>query len=101
MDVDSFFETPIGQHGKHIEPKNLKHSWTKHGNNINIGLQTRTPEWTCQICGERQLEIIDPFVFPISDREFLRICAKCEAKRIRYEIKTFEILIMICRRVDN
>jgi len=52
MDVNSFFQTPIGQHGEHIKPKNLKHSWTKHGEKVNLGLQNRTPEWTCQICGE-------------------------------------------------
>lgn len=100
MDVNSFFETPIGQHGRHIEPKNLKHSWTKHGP-INLGLQGRVPEWTCQVCGKIQPKVIDPFVFPISDREYLRICGICENKRIRHEIKTFEILIMVCRKVDN
>lgn len=100
MDVDSFFSTPIGQHGRPIEPKNLKHSWSKYGG-VNLGLQTRTPEWTCQICGEKQPEVVDPFVFPISDREFLRICAKCENKRIKHNIRTYEILIIMCREVDN
>jgi len=101
MDIDSFFETPIGQHGRHILPKNLKHSWTKWGKNINLGLQIRTPEWVCQICGEKQPEVVDPFIFPISDREYLRICAKCENKRIKHEIKTFEVLIMICRKTEQ
>jgi len=96
-----YFETPIGQHGRHILPKNLKHSWTKWNRDTNLGLQVRTAEWTCQVCGSRQLECVDPFVFPISDREYLRICDKCENKRIKYEVHTFEILIMICRKVDN
>ena len=101
MNIRTFFSTPIGQHGKHIEPKNLKHSWTKWNKDINLGLQVRTPEWTCQICGDPQPEVLDPFVFPISDREYLRICPKCENKRIKFEVNTFEILIMICRQVDK
>lgn len=96
-----FFPTPIGQQGVPIKPKNLKHSWTKWDKDLNLGLQIRVAEWVCQICGERQLEAIDPFIFPISDREYLRICDKCEHKRIKYGISTFEILIKICRKLDN
>lgn len=95
------FSTPIGQHGRHILPKNLKHSWTKWNRDINLGLQVRTPEWTCQVCGTIQPTVVDPFIFPISDSEYLRICDKCENKRIKFEVHTFEILIMICRQVDN
>jgi len=98
--LESFFDTPIGQHGKHISPKDLKHSWSKYDRENSIGLQARTPEWACQICGKMQNEMFEPWVFPISDREYLRICDKCENKRIQYDVHTFEILIMICR-VDN
>ena len=97
MNTNLYFETPIGQHGHHILPKNLKHSWTKWSRDVNLGLQVRTPEWTCPLCSVKQTEATDPFVFPISDREYLRICDICENKRIKYEIHTFEILIMICR----
>jgi len=101
MSLIDFFSTPIGQHGKHILPKNLKHSWTKWSRDINLGLQVRTAEWTCQVCAAKQPEAVDPFVFPISDREYLRICDKCENKRIKYQVNTYEVLIMICRKVDN
>ena len=96
----SFFQTPIGQHGKHIKLKNLKHSFTKWDKNPNIGLTERTPEWNYQVCGALQPEAIDPFIFPMSDREFLRICPMCERTRIKYEINTFEILIEIRRKKD-
>jgi len=66
-----------------------------------LGLQVRTAEWTCQVCAAKQPEAVDPFVFPISDREYLRICDKCENKRIKYQVNTYEVLIMICRKVDN
>lgn len=94
------FKTPIGQHGKHISLKNLKKSWSKWGN-LKLGFQKRTPEWICQVCGDLQPEALDPFLFPMSDREFLRICAKCENKHIVYEITTHEVLIMICRKHES
>ena len=96
---EDFFTTPIGQHGQHIKPKNLKHSWTKWCRDINLGLQDKVPDWTCQVCGTTQPVGVDPFIFPISDREYLRICDKCENKRIKFEIKTYEILIIMCRKV--
>jgi hypothetical protein len=96
-----FLKTPIGQHGRHIEIKDLKKSWSKWGD-INLGVNNRTPEWNCQVCGEHQPEQIDPFLFPISNAEFLRICPKCENKKVKNNIMTFEILIMMCRNnVDN
>jgi len=94
------FETPIGQNGKHIKLKNLKHSFTKWDTNPIIGLTERTPEWVCQVCGGIQPEAIDPFIFPMSDREFLRICPQCEHVRIKHHIITFEILIEIRRKKD-
>jgi hypothetical protein len=92
-----YFETPIGQHGRHILPENLKHSWSKWGRDISMGFYERTDDWACQVCSKIQPQCIDPFVFPISDREFLRICNSCENKRIKYNFHTFEILIMVCR----
>lgn len=92
------FHTPIGQHGKPISLKNLKHSFTKWDRHPNIGLLERTPEWTCQVCATLQPEAIDPFIFPISDREFLRICPQCERIRIKHSIITFEMLIFIIRK---
>jgi len=96
-----FFNTPVGQHGKHIKIKNLKHSFTKWDKNPNVGLTERTPEWVCQVCGDMQPEAIDPFVLPITDREFLRICSLCERIRFENSITTFEILIEIRRKKDQ
>jgi len=98
MSKDNFpFETPIGQHGRHIAIKNLKNSWSKWGG-IDPGLQKRTPEWVCQACGEVQPEVIDPFIFPLSNMEYLRICPDCQNKKVTFHIETFEIMIKVCRK---
>lgn len=91
---DSIFNAPIGQHGKRIRLEHLKNSWSKWGGG-GIGIDKRTPEWCCQICGDQQPEAVDPFIFPLNDREFLRICAKCQNKKITLNIVTYEALILI------
>lgn len=92
----NLFTPPVGQHGKTIKLKNLRNSWSKWGGG-GIGLENRTPEWNCQICGEHQPKQIDPFVFPLNDREFLRICPKCQHKKIKLNVVTYEIMVMVCR----
>lgn len=95
--INPFLKTPKGQHGKHIEIKNLRRSWSKYGG-INIGLSKSEGVWYCQICKEEQPEEIEPYLFPMTDREFLRICSKCEHKKIKNNIITYESLVIITRK---
>lgn len=92
-----FLKTPKGQHGKHIEIKNLKKSWSKWGG-INLGIDKIEGNWYCQACNEEQPEAIEPFLFPMTDREFIRICAKCEHVKRKNNVIAYEVLIIIVRK---
>ena len=95
--INPFLKTPKGQHGKHIEIKNLRRSWSKWGG-INLGLEKLEDKWFCQICKEEQPLAIEPYLFPMTDREFLRICSKCEYKKKKHNVITYETLVIICRK---
>lgn len=95
--INPFLKTPIGQHGKTIEIKHLRNSWSKYGS-INIGTTKIDANWYCQICREEQPKGIEPYLFPITDREFLRICSKCEHKKVKNNIITYESLVIVCRK---
>lgn len=97
--INPFLKTPKGQHGRNIEIKNLRNSWSKYGG-VKLGVEKTDGKWFCQVCREDQPEAIEPFLFAISDREYLRICSNCEHKKIQNEIIGYETLIIMCRK-DN
>jgi hypothetical protein len=94
--INPFLKTPRGQHGKHIEIKNLRKSWSKYGG-IKLGLEKIEENWFCQICRQEQPKQIEPFLFPMTDREFLRICPSCEYKKLQSGVITYEAMIIMCR----
>jgi len=98
--INPFLKTPIGQHGKHIEIKNLRKSWSKYGS-IKLGIEEMSNKWFCQVCQDEQPLGIEPFLFPMSDREYLRICPLCENIKRNNEIVTYESLIIIRRKQNK
>lgn len=95
--INPFLKTPKGQHGRNIKIKDLRKSWSKYGG-IKLGIENIEGNWCCQVCGKEQPTQIEPFLFPMSDREFLRICANCEHIKIKNQIIAYESLIIICRK---
>ncbi len=96
--INPFLKTPKGQHGRHIEIKNLKRSWSKYGG-IKLGVENIEDKWYCQICRAEQPLEIEPFLFPMTDREFLRICSSCEHKKRLNDVIAYETMVIICRDI--
>ena len=101
-------------HNFHPQKKNLtkeeaikklinkaKYGWSKWGSNNN-GLvdEEITEEWNCQACGEMQTDELPPFMYEVSDREYIRICSVCQNKTIIDHIEPlhFDLLIIRVRK---
>lgn len=46
-------------------------------------------EWNCQICGEKQVRGLNPYMFEYPEHEFIKICAKCEFEVVAHKIEDF------------
>lgn len=80
------------------EYNRLKYGWSKYGD-PNFGLVQRnlTEEWACQSCSEAQDNHLPSFMFEFMEREFIRICSKCQNLKIKNNVSTFDKLIELCR----
>ena len=76
--------------------QHIKHSWSKWGR-TQTGLEKREPEWSCQACGEKQPESIEPFLFKFANNEYLRICWECQWKVLIRHIRKPIRLLKLCR----
>jgi len=85
------------------EPKNtlhvgidskMKYTWSKHGG-TGYGLvqENKTEDWMCQACGQRQSDVLPSYMFPFLEREFMRICAQCQAVKLSEDIRDLQVLI--------
>ena len=55
-------------------------------------------EWYCQICGEKQLDLYPSYMVPYDEtqRDFARICTKCEAKaNQRHAVIFWQVLSIV------
>lgn len=61
--------------------------WSKWGGSrMSAWREDPTDEWFCQSCGIKHPNIIPPFIYEISEREHIRVCAICLADGcIRYK----------------
>lgn len=98
--VDEQTQKELEQYGMTKKEWNrLKYGWSKYGSS-NFGLvkQNITEDWTCQACGERQEINLPSFMFEFLEREFIRICSKCQNNKITNSITTLDSLIKLCRK---
>jgi hypothetical protein len=79
--------------------KGLKRGvWSKYGGGQHaLDTQDLSEEWVCQACSVPQIDLLSPYLFEFVPREYVRICAKCQAMRTRLNITSFEELISLCR----
>lgn len=76
----------------------LGFTWNKYGGTSYGVLQKDlTPQWYCQACNEPQTEDLPPYMFEYPEREYIRICSKCQFERTTKNIDSFFELIQIVR----
>lgn len=63
----------------------IRYGWSKWGGGRNVGVvQADLPEWSCQVCGERQVKGMPFFEIPFDDLQIeqIRICSHCQHIRL-------------------
>ena len=75
------------QSGDHLPQQ----GWTKWGGARSGMLKEELDEWYCQACGEKQVNVLPCYMFPLDglNRDFVRVCTLCKAKSV---IKKFSVL---------
>lgn len=75
------------------------YSWSKYGGkNLGLVQEVKTPEWTCQACGDRQTSELPAYMFEFSENEFIRICSTCQALKITKHLKSLDDLLQLVRK---
>jgi len=73
-----------------------KYGWTKWGgSNFGLVQKNLTETWFCQACKEEQPDELTPYMFEFVEREYIRICSKCHATRLKQNIKPLEFARLI------
>lgn len=74
-------------------PVNKEGKWTKYGGAVyGVVREKIVDEWFCQLCGESSPKELQPFLLEIFTDEYIRICNKCAAKKIKF-VKRKTIII--------
>ncbi len=71
-----------------------RYTYSKYGG-VGKGLvqENRAPDWSCQACGQMQAEDLPSYMCRMVEREFARICSKCQAFKKSQSLKNvFEII---------
>jgi len=68
-----------------------KYGWSKWGGpNMGLVQKNLTETWFCQACCEEQPDDLSPYMFEFVEREYVRICSKCHAIRLKENIQPLE-----------
>lgn len=75
------------------------YSWSKWGG-VNYGLvqKTKTADWTCQACGQKQTDQLPSYMFEFLPDEFIRICSHCQYVKNTREIDSLSALLDLVRQ---
>lgn len=77
--------------------------WTKYGGAVYGLVKERIEEeWTCQTCANDIPAEIKPFLFEMTEGEFIRICPACthKASRMPYTVSVQQIIRVVRIRRD-
>ena len=76
----------------------MMYGWSKWGG-ANHGLvKEELDEWYCQNCSELQRKGLPSYMVETSDREFVRVCAKCKHKMIINNLRDYWGLMGLTRK---
>ena len=77
-------------------------SWSKHGgSNYGLVQKSKTIEWVCQACGEKQASELPSYMFEMLEDEFIRICSSCQAVKLKERIQLLADLIAKVRKIND
>lgn len=76
-----------------------RQSWSKWGGGSYGLLKEELDEWFCQVCGEKQLNILPSYMFPVDTlkRDFVRVCTDCKAKATKRSVSFCFDLIQVVK----
>lgn len=83
----------------------MYYSWSKYGEQrfgYGIGREF-SEEWSCQLCGEKQIIGLPKYFFPIDETmlEFLVICPSCKADIKKSGVKNLNELLEEIKDLEN
>lgn len=74
------------------------YGWSKYGGKkLGLVQESKTEEWNCQACGEKQGSELPSYMFECLEGEFIRICTLCQSRKITNGITQMSQLLDLVR----
>lgn len=79
------------------------YGWNKYGGATKGIFKDNSPEWYCQICGEKQTNHLPIYYIPEDkyNRDWMRVCSGCKSTSITFQAMTYSELKITTKVVSR